>query len=103
VVEVSMENWDFDAAAVATNEAMRVGADVIFQATFVDGPWRGRADFLLKVEAIRNSVHGATSRSMRSSLERKSRRTCCSFASTATGSRRSRASGRSISMCSSRG
>jgi len=50
VVEVSMENWDFDAAAVATNEAMRVGADVIFQATFVDGPWRGRADFLLKVE-----------------------------------------------------
>src|SRR5207237_7581734 len=22
--------------------------DVIYQATFVDGPWRGRADFLLK-------------------------------------------------------
>src|SRR5204862_700677 len=50
VVEVPMENWDFDAAAARTTDAMRLGADVIFQATFVDGPWRGRADFLLKVK-----------------------------------------------------
>src|SRR5262245_10653523 len=50
VVEIPMENWDFDAAAARTVEAMRAGADVIFQATFVDGPWRGRADFLLKVK-----------------------------------------------------
>jgi len=50
VVEVPMENWDFDAAAARTIDAMRLGADVIFQATFVDGPWRGRADFLLKVK-----------------------------------------------------
>ena len=27
---------------------MRAGADVIAQATFVNGPWRGRADFLMK-------------------------------------------------------
>src|SRR5205823_12738539 len=27
---------------------MLTGADVIYQATFVNGPWRGRADFLLK-------------------------------------------------------
>ena len=49
VVEITMDNWDFDAAAARTIEAMRSGAEVISQATFVDGPWRGRADFLLKV------------------------------------------------------
>jgi hypothetical protein len=26
---------------------MRAGAEIIAQATFVDGRWRGRADFLL--------------------------------------------------------
>ena len=36
------------AAADATLEAMRGGADVIFQATFFDGRWRGHADFLFK-------------------------------------------------------
>jgi RecB family nuclease, putative, TM0106 family len=41
--------WDFHAAAVRTIDAMRAGVDVISQATFVDGPWRGRADFLMKV------------------------------------------------------
>ena len=33
---------------VDTVEAMRGGADVIFQATFFDGRWRGHADFLLR-------------------------------------------------------
>ncbi|MGD9797706.1 MAG: TM0106 family RecB-like putative nuclease [Acidimicrobiia bacterium] len=37
------------AAEVATLDAMRAGADVVFQATFFDGRWRGQADFLLKV------------------------------------------------------
>ena len=37
-----------DAAAV-TDAAMRAGADVIYQATFFDGTWRGHADFLLRV------------------------------------------------------
>jgi uncharacterized protein len=49
VVEIQMdERWDFAAAAARTVEAMRAGADVIAQATFVDGQWRGRADFLLR-------------------------------------------------------
>ncbi len=37
-------------AAQATVAAMREGADVIYQATFFDGRWRGHADFLLKVD-----------------------------------------------------
>ena len=53
VVEIPMgESWDFDIAAARTVEAMRAGADVISQATFVDGEWRGRADFLLKAPGI---------------------------------------------------
>src|SRR5262249_16632016 len=48
-VEIDLEKpWAFDAAAVRTAEAMRTGADVIYQATFVENAWRGRADFLLK-------------------------------------------------------
>jgi uncharacterized protein len=42
-----------DAAALRqaqadTLAAMRAGADVVYQATFFDGDWRGHADFLLK-------------------------------------------------------
>src|SRR5205809_679250 len=41
VVEIRMdERWDFDAAAGNTVDAMRAGADVISQATFIDGQWR---------------------------------------------------------------
>lgn len=36
------------AAQADTIEAMRAGADVVYQATFFDGTWRGYADFLLK-------------------------------------------------------
>ncbi|HSK51379.1 MAG TPA: TM0106 family RecB-like putative nuclease [Clostridia bacterium] len=39
------------AAAEATKEAIARGPDVIFQATFFDGAWRGHADFLLRVES----------------------------------------------------
>ena len=38
------------AAEAETLAAMRAGADVIFQATFFDGRWRGHADFLLRVD-----------------------------------------------------
>ncbi len=38
-------------AAGRTIEAMASGADVIYQATFFDGTFRGHADFLLRVEA----------------------------------------------------
>src|SRR6185436_8869163 len=37
-------------AAAETEAAMRAGHDVIYQATFFDGRWRGHADFLLRVE-----------------------------------------------------
>jgi len=44
---VSIANdWDLDTAARATEEAMRAGAEVIYQACFVDGDWRGFADFV---------------------------------------------------------
>lgn len=36
------------AAADETIDAMRGGADVVYQATFFDGTWRGHADFLLR-------------------------------------------------------
>ena len=35
-------------AAAETLAAMRAGADVVYQATFFDGTWRGHADFLLR-------------------------------------------------------
>ena len=51
IVEIGLgEPWDFEAAARRTAEAMRAGAEVVSQATFVDGRWRGRADFLLRIE-----------------------------------------------------
>lgn len=37
-------------AEAETLRAMHSGADVIYQAAFFDGTWRGRADFLLRVE-----------------------------------------------------
>lgn len=37
-------------AAQETHEALRRGDDVIYQATFFDGRWRGHADFLLRVD-----------------------------------------------------
>ncbi|MBX3032011.1 MAG: TM0106 family RecB-like putative nuclease [Chloroflexi bacterium] len=47
------------AAAADTEAAMRTGADVIYQATFFDGTWRGHADFLHRIEEP--SVLGAWS------------------------------------------
>ena len=38
------------AAAEATRAAMAEGADVVFQATFFDGRWRGHADFLIRAD-----------------------------------------------------
>ncbi len=52
VVEIPKENLrtpdDLRAAEAQTLAAMRSGADVVFQATFFDGRWRGHADFLFK-------------------------------------------------------
>ncbi|HET9614423.1 MAG TPA: TM0106 family RecB-like putative nuclease, partial [Candidatus Limnocylindrales bacterium] len=38
------------AAATETVAAMADGVDVVYQATFFDGTWRGHADFLLRVD-----------------------------------------------------
>ena len=38
------------ASAYETLQAMASGADVVYQATFFDGTWRGHADFLLRVD-----------------------------------------------------
>lgn len=52
VVEIAKEELrtpdDLRSAQAMTFEAMCAGADVIFQATFFDGRWRGHADFLFK-------------------------------------------------------
>ena len=42
------------AAEQLTLEAMRAGAEVIYQATLIDGVWGGRADFLLRVDRPSN-------------------------------------------------
>ena len=49
------------AAQAQTLAAMRAGADVVFQATFFDGRWRGHADFLFKRPDRPSPVLGAWS------------------------------------------
>ena len=42
--------WDqVEKATAETIDAMRSGVDVVFQATFIDTPWTGHADFLVRV------------------------------------------------------
>ena len=41
-------NWE--RAAAETLQALQEGAGVVYQATFLNGIWRGRADFLLRVD-----------------------------------------------------
>ena len=51
VAEISLEpDLDWERAQRETLEAMRAGVDVVYQGVFVDGDWRGVADFLLRVE-----------------------------------------------------
>ena len=51
VVEITRDaGAELRAAADDTAAAMRRGADVIYQATFFDGRWRGHVDFLERVE-----------------------------------------------------
>jgi predicted RecB family nuclease len=60
VVEVRLDAArDFEAGTRRTAEAMRAGADYIYQAVFFANGWRGIADFLERVE--RPSVLGAWS------------------------------------------
>src|SRR5688572_11813891 len=41
---------DWSRAAALTVDAMRAGAEVIYQGVFLDTPWRGIADFVLRVD-----------------------------------------------------
>lgn len=49
VITIPTENTPWSAAFDLTLQAMREGVDVIYQATFMDGDWGGRADFLMRV------------------------------------------------------
>lgn len=49
VIEID-NNASLAAQAEATLTAMRDGADIIYQATFLDQPWHGFADFLRRVD-----------------------------------------------------
>ena len=51
VVEIRPPDEDWNAAADQTLDAMRAGAQVIYQAVFVDTDSRGIADFLVRVDA----------------------------------------------------
>ncbi|HET7044817.1 MAG TPA: TM0106 family RecB-like putative nuclease, partial [Gaiellaceae bacterium] len=52
VVEIRLEGeageWEWERAARETVDAMRDGREVIYQAAFVDGVWRGLADFVVR-------------------------------------------------------
>src|SRR5579885_370544 len=52
VREITLDGaFDWERAPAETVEAMRTGVDDVYQAVFVDGDWRGVADFLLRVDA----------------------------------------------------
>jgi len=62
VVEITADSSTADGlrrAEADTLVAMRDGVDIVYQATFFDGRWRGHADFLLRVD--RSSDLGAWS------------------------------------------
>jgi predicted RecB family nuclease len=44
------DTWQIDEPAARTVEAMRSGADVIYQAVLFDVPWFGKADFFFQVD-----------------------------------------------------
>ncbi|MFL5926598.1 MAG: TM0106 family RecB-like putative nuclease [Gaiellaceae bacterium] len=49
IAEIAFD-YDWDAAQERTLNAMREGVDVVYQAVFTGGGWRGLADFLIRVE-----------------------------------------------------
>src|SRR6476620_7893286 len=48
-IELPRESRAFETARDATVAAMRDGAEIVYQATFSRDGWRGRADFLVRV------------------------------------------------------
>src|SRR5262249_23667194 len=54
VVEIPSEGFDIAERTARTQEVMRAGADVIYQAALAVPPWLGYADFLERVEETSN-------------------------------------------------
>lgn len=50
VVDLGTGNSSDEEAYARTRQALAKGAEVLFQATFLDSPWVGHADFLIRVE-----------------------------------------------------
>jgi predicted RecB family nuclease len=50
VTMAAAEGFDWDCEAARTEAAMRDGAEVIYQGVFIEAPWRGIADFLVRVD-----------------------------------------------------
>ena len=50
IVLISLDGRDFDEGAVLTEQAMRDGVEVVYQAVFSRGGWRGLADFVIRVD-----------------------------------------------------
>ena len=50
IVEIADDNgeWNWHRAARETEDAMLAGREVVYQAAFVDGDWRGLADFAIR-------------------------------------------------------
>lgn len=53
VIEI-VDGTDIEEKAERTRAALRDGADVVYQGAFLDGPWQGYSDFLLKVDKPSN-------------------------------------------------
>ena len=45
-----------DAKIIATRDAMRAGADVVYQGALMAAPWHGFSDFLLRVNGVASSL-----------------------------------------------
>jgi predicted RecB family nuclease len=50
IVSIGVDEREFDAAAALTEQALCDGAEVVYQAVFSSGGWRGLADFVIRVD-----------------------------------------------------
>jgi predicted RecB family nuclease len=48
VVRIELGEFEWERAASETEDALRAGREILYQATFVDGAWRGIADFVVR-------------------------------------------------------
>jgi predicted RecB family nuclease len=50
IVEIELGEDGFEEAALATEEALRAGAEIIYQGVLASDNWRGIADFLIRID-----------------------------------------------------